>query len=262
MKKYKNIALRLLLIIFWVGAGVGFTILFAAAMGEQKNVKVRQVKVSIDQGKELFFVNSDDVFDIITSKYPSGLVGMQMDTLNLKQLEVAVSANPFISKTELYTTIRGDVTIHVEQKEPIARVINSNHVSYYIDKNGEKMPSSSKFTPRVPVFHGNIFTSAIQDRNLSDSIMSKSLYTLARYIDGNKFWKAQVEGIFVNEKSEFELTPMLGNQTIIIGNADQLDEKFKRAMIFYKELLKNVDATIYKTVNVKYRNQIICTKNN
>ena len=262
MNKWKKILLRVFTITFWTGAGIGFMVLCASALTEQKNIKVRQVKVSIDSGKDIFFVNSDDVFEIINHNYPSGLVGMRLDTLNLKDLEKDVSRNPFIQTAELYTTIRGDVTVKVEQREPIARVINNNRVSFYIDRNGVKMPASTKFTPRVPVFCGDIKINSEPGRNTADSILFNSMYSLALYIDGNSFWKAQVQQVNVTEKGEFEIIPMLGNQTILLGNANELDEKFRRAMIYYKEVLKNVDASKYSTVNVKYKNQIICTKYN
>lgn len=260
MGKYRQVILRTLTILFWVGTGIGFTVLFGSALSQEKMVQVRQVKVSIDQGKDLFFVNSDDIFDLISTKYHNGLVGIRVDTLNLKGLEALIANNPFVQKAELYTTIRGDVTVKVEQREPIARVINSNRVSFYIDKNGIKIPSSAKFTPRVPVFIGNITISGTPGANTTDTALYGSIYQLAQFIDKDPFWKAQVEQINVNEKGEFEIIPMLGNQSILIGNADGLDDKFKRAMIFYKEVLKNVDASAYRSVNVKYKNQIICTK--
>jgi len=262
MNKWKNTLKQVAIITFWAGAGIGFTAVFVSALGEQKTVQVRQVKVSIDQADDIFFVNSDDVFDIINAHYPGGLVGRRLDTLNLKKLEMAIARNPFIRSAELYTTIRGDVTVKVEQREPILRVINNNRVSFYIDRNGEKMPSSTKFTVRVPVFYGNVPISAEPGEHIADSALYSNIYALGSFIDNNSFWKAQVQEVVVNEKGEFEIVPMLGNQSILIGDAGHLDEKFKRAMIFYKEVLKNVDASQYSTVNVKYKDQIICTKYN
>ena len=124
------------------------------------------------------------------------------------------------------------------------------------------MPVSTKFTARVLIVHGNIAPDTKSSYSESDSTLGGNIYRLAKFIDNNEFWKAQVEQVSIDELSDFEIVPALGDQTILIGKADDLDAKFKRAMIFYKEVLKNVDAGQYRAVDVRYKEQIICIKKN
>ncbi|MEP7169164.1 MAG: cell division protein FtsQ, partial [Bacteroidota bacterium] len=79
-------------------------------------------------------------------------------------------------------------------------------------------------------------------------------------IANDAFWNAQVEQIYVTEQSEIELIPRVGNHRIILGDASQLDEKFNKLMIFYKQGLNNTGWNNYNTINLKFTNQVVCTK--
>ncbi len=58
------------------------------------------------------------------------------------------------------------------------------------------------------------------------------------------------------------MIPKLGNHIIKFGRVEEMDAKFHKLMIFYKEVLKNFDAEDYRIINLKFKDQIVCTKNN
>jgi cell division protein FtsQ len=47
----------------------------------------------------------------------------------------------------------------------------------------------------------------------------------------------------------------------LLGNADSLDVKFKNLLGFYKQALPKMGWEAYKTINIKYTNQVIGIKN-
>lgn len=53
----------------------------------------------------------------------------------------------------------------------------------------------------------------------------------------------------------------MGNQRIILGTADSLDVKFTNLLMFYKRGMPKAGWDAYKTINVKYTNQVVCVKN-
>jgi cell division protein FtsQ len=57
------------------------------------------------------------------------------------------------------------------------------------------------------------------------------------------------------------MVPKIGNHIIVLGSADDLENKFNKLMIFYNEVLKNFDADDFRIVNLKYKDQIVCSKN-
>ena len=77
-------------------------------------------------------------------------------------------------------------------------------------------------------------------------------------MDSNEFWKAQIEQIYVGE--EIELVPLAGSHIIVLGNFQDIDEKMNKLLVFYTHGLNKVGWNIYETINLKYKNQIVCTK--
>ena len=76
----------------------------------------------------------------------------------------------------------------------------------------------------------------------------------------NNFLKTQITQIYINDKSEFELIPLLGDQIILFGDISRLDEKLMYLETFYRQETKNLGWTQYKTINLKFKNQVVCTK--
>jgi cell division protein FtsQ len=46
----------------------------------------------------------------------------------------------------------------------------------------------------------------------------------------------------------------------VFGTGDDIEIKFEKLMLFYKEGLSRVGWDKYSTINLKYKNQIVCTK--
>ena len=133
------------------------------------------------------------------------------------------------------------------------------------------LPVNPDFSARVLVANGLINDSYMKNPNyrvnilsLSDSVYYDSLltnlYKLTMYITHDKFLKAQIAQIYVAENSEFELIPRIGNHVILLGTADDLDDKFKRLYAFYRFGLNKIGWNKYNVINIKYRNQVVCSK--
>jgi cell division protein FtsQ len=70
-----------------------------------------------------------------------------------------------------------------------------------------------------------------------------------------------IQQIYVNTKKEIELYATIGNHKIVFGNSEDIPEKFNKLKMFYKEGLNSIDAwNKYSIVNLKYKNQVVCTK--
>jgi len=86
------------------------------------------------------------------------------------------------------------------------------------------------------------------------------LNTIAKFIYMDKFWKAQIEQVFVDDNMDLELIPKVGRQVILFGDIDRMAEKFKFLKAFYKDKMSQVGWNKYIVINLKFRNQIVCTK--
>src|SRR5690606_7870210 len=114
--------------------------------------------------------------------------------------------------------------------------------------------------PRVPVVNG--FISEPYDGTL-DSIKSElvaAVFKTAQYISGDSLWSSQVVQLYVNQDQDIELVPRVGGQRIILGNADSLDRKFEKLLLFYRKIVPKTGINAYKSVNLKFAGQIICER--
>ncbi len=252
MSKWKNILNKTLTISAWVLGAAGFMVLVGAAIHKHRIATYTELVVGIDDHRGLFFVEEEEVSDMFNALYGDSLATKRLSELDLSVLEDTLEVNPFTERAEVYFTDGGEVHIDITQKAPLLRIINSKGVSYYLDENGEKMPLSEKFTARVPVATGSI--------GENDSSLNTSLIGLTNFMYADPFWQAQFEQVYINEDQEFELVPKLGDHIVLLGKAEELTDKFKRLMIFYKEVLAAEEESTFKLVNVKYDDQIICTK--
>ena len=122
------------------------------------------------------------------------------------------------------------------------------------------MPVSSNFTANVLVANGNIREPFSGRLDTLITKIGRDLYKTALFIKKDTLWNAQIEQIYVDERNDMELIPRVGNQRIILGNADSLEVKMNNLLAFYKKAMPKVGWDTYKTINIKYTNQVVCER--
>jgi cell division protein FtsQ len=176
-----------------------------------------------------------------------------------------------VAKVRVFENNEGSLFVQIRQREPLLRIINKKFESFYLDESGTMLPVNPNFSARVLVANGEIEDSYLRKPNyrinilaLSDSIYYDSLltnlYRLTMFITHDKFLKSQIEQVYVDRKGEFELIPRVGNQVILLGRAEDLDEKFRKLYAFYKLGMNKIGWNKYNVINIKYKNQVVCSK--
>ena len=70
----------------------------------------------------------------------------------------------------------------------------------------------------------------------------------------------RIEQIYVHPDKEVELIPRVGNHRILLGTFDHFEEKLANLRLFYEQAIPKMGWEKYSIINLKYRNQIVCTK--
>jgi len=189
--------------------------------------------------------------------------------IEIDRIEKALLDMPGVKTVEVYTYNSGVVQIEIEQRKPIARVImKGGLVSFYLDEDGKKMPLSDIYVARVPIFNGEIKelrnNYSLEEIYANDSLKEMSvlddIYEVALLLKDNEFMQAQVVQVYVNKRNEMEMIPRVGNHRILFGDAENADLKFIKLTKFYTEVIEPKELNLYDTLNIKYINQIICSK--
>jgi cell division protein FtsQ len=261
MKKVKKIAIALLLLAY-LGVTIGF-------ISERRSRLVcNSLKISIPDSLKHSFVRQKDILNLLQAQGVNW-IGQYISQINTQQMESLVYKHPAIKEARVYKTIAGSINIEVLQRQPLLRIINRYGDTYYVDEDGKAMPWSNHFTARVLVANGNIgnrfdFSRYREANILNDTITSyhtlKDLFLLASYIQDNKFWRAHFEEIYVEENGDFELIPRVGGHLIIFGKIENMEEKLSNLQQLYTLGLPNEGWNKYSIINLKFKNQVVCTK--
>jgi len=251
---------------------------FIAALGvflgfsesQRSKIKCTDIAVEITDTTGFYFVEPNDILDFLSEKGYK-LKGMQLEKIPLNKIENDIRNFPSVKCAEVFSTLDGIIHIDVKQRNPILRVINYNNESYYIDNEGALFPLSEKYTARVLVANGNLNEpyNLRYLKNASDSVdkdelgrkyFIDDLFLLAKFIQNDNFYKSLVEQIYVNENNEIEIVPKVGRFIILLGSIENMDEKFKNLKTFMKIALPREGWDKYSQINIKYKDQIVCTK--
>jgi cell division protein FtsQ len=64
---------------------------------------------------------------------------------------------------------------------------------------------------------------------------------LSQFIQKDSFWSAQVAQVDITPQRNFEIVPTIGSYIIEMGDGENLERKFNRLMLFYKQVLVKPD---------------------
>lgn len=240
---------------------------FVGKRSEQ--VVCSSIEVTIKDSLQNAFVTHSDVLEMIEHHH-SNLIGIPLKMINTLKIEQALNNLDAVMNATVYKTVDGKLNVLVEQRKPMVRVINRKGQSYYIDNEGYILPLSKKFTSHVMVINGNIdepYKIEAQSKiPLSNGLGNKKstfmtqLFLFAKYLYEDNFWASQITQIYVGNAQNIELIPLVGSHTILLGSLDGYIEKLDNLKLFYSKGLPNEGWNKYQQINLKYRNQIVCTK--
>lgn len=242
----------------WVVCLAGLVVLMSFVDGKKKKLVCSNVKILIPGADN--FIEREEI-DAILKQSQGSLIGQNLASINFQRIEKNIIANPYIAYATVYADMNGIVQIEIKQRQPILRVINTAGQDYYIDRNGLKMPVSPNFTANVLAANGEIMEHFSGKVDTLITKLAVDLYKVALYVKQDTLWDAQIEQLYVNNAKDIELIPRVGNHRIILGTADSLETKMRNLLAFYKKAIPKVGWNTYKTINVKYINQVVCEKN-
>ena len=248
----------LLIGVAWVISLGGLVVLMGFIEGKKAEVVCKAVNVYIPGTQ--YFIDRQEVDHILQVKNDA-LIGRHMENINIHELENRLRSNPFIESAKVYSDMDGVINVEISQRQPILRLMNRYDQDFYIDQHGLKIPLSANFTAKVLVVNGYIDELFANRVDTLHTQIAAELYKTADYIRKDSLWSAQIAQLYVNQQHEIELIPRVGNNRILLGDADSLNSKFHNLLVFYKKALPKVGWDAYKIINIKYANQVVGVRN-
>ena len=221
-------------------------VVYAFSNKRNSNRKLQAVAVSFEDRSSALITEA--MVNKLLIQNNAEVKNQAKSVIDLQGLEHAVLSNPYIESANVYFTIDGVLKTIVKQRTPVAR-INTNNSSYYVDKQGVEVPLSTNYSARVILVTGKI-----NKENL------KEITAFVNVISADDFLKKEVIGIHKTQNDEFILSVRSGQYKIEFGSLKKQRVKFKKLKAFYNKAIEDNSIEQYKTINLKYHNQVVCAK--
>jgi cell division protein FtsQ len=254
---------KILFAMLWLTIGTGTAVLLVAAIkkNDAKKCKDIQIKISGIENtlfNEEKFVDEKDILNTIQNICNANPIGKATGSFDLRKIETELEKSKWVKNAELFFDNNDILKVNLQEREPVARIFTNAGVSFYIDTALSMLPLSDKFSARLPVFTGfptdNIVLST------ADSNLLRDVKTISMAIKKDSFRMAMIDQVDITAQRNFEMIPKIGSQIIEFGNAADVEEKFNKLQLFYKNVMVKTGWSKYSIINVQYKNQVVAKR--
>jgi len=251
---------------FWVLLVAGLVFLVVFISHKHNETICEHFELSIEDQNYDALTNAAELEAIILAATDT-IAGKTLNEIDPYDIHNILNENPYIKYADIQTDINGKLKVDVVLRQAIIRVINKAGISFYIGSEGWLMPVNQGFPSRVVIANGSISngTAGVQNNkvhvdSLSENSNVRKLYELGKYINSSEFLKKLIAQVWITTSGELELIPVIGEYTILFGSFDEMEEKFEKLAIYYKEGASKAGWIDYRSIDLRYKNQVICSK--
>ncbi len=220
------------------------------------DVTVSAIRISIENVHDNHFLEEDDVMKLMRLD-PEQLRGSNLSNVNFRAVEDRIRLSPYVQNAEVYSDLKGNLIVRVMLRRPVARIVQSNGSDAYIGEDGTIIPVSRKFSPRVILVSGAFVPEFLKLGNVHEREEGKQLMLMLETIRKDPFWNAQIAQVDIDAKTNIDLYLQVGDEVVEFGEPTDIEAKFRKLTIFYKEVMPSVGWNKYDRVNVAYEGQVV-----
>ena len=250
---------KILSILLWVVTAAALVVLFVFARENYLTTPLKSIQLipATDTG----FVRKTALHEEIERICGKSNVG----TVNMIAIQKALENNSWIENSASFVDLDGTLNVSFKEYEPWFRVFGKNGHSVYVTRDGIVIPSSRIYTPYVLVASGNFeLRSDSATYQLSDTLGSDwNLLNAMHWCDAierNDFVSHGIGQLYCNKRNQFELTVKGFDGRVIVGDTCDAADKLRRLETFMKQRIDSPETKTLKSINLNYKNQIVCTK--
>lgn len=234
----------ILLVVFVAVFCVGIRAIVSLSGKQRDQFTCNRLEINITDS--LRFISEGDIRELLHNEY-GPFIGQKAREINLGAIESIVRSQACVSKAEAWMT--DDCTLHisVRERKPEIKVMPDGRDGFYADSEGKVFPLCEDFEADVPVISGAIpeGDAWIQD-------------ILAFVVKADRLgWTGRFGSIGIDKDGDLEVTLLEGEESYILGRTADAAENLPM-IDKYLDTIKGTEE--YTSVNLKYSNQIICSR--
>ena len=236
--------------------------IFANYRNGERFCKGVHIDISYSDATQL--TDTADIALILQQTYDD-ITTKQLKQIDLAALQHAIlDKNPYLLNATANQTLSGWISLQIVQRTPIALLYTNkkgiSNPTYYIDDTGMLLPV--RLSPqKTPILSRLLPINGNTAQFITDTVALRNLYHILQLINTNATYQALIGQIYITNNNDICAITEIAPETIInFGSFDSFDKKLKTLTAFIDRQLKTANAPTYSQINLKYRNQIVCTK--
>jgi cell division protein FtsQ len=179
----------------------------------------------------------------------------QLGKVDLKAIARFVSADPWVDHAEVFIDNNKLLHLNVDRRIPIARLFFQDGTNDYMDSARRLMTPVAGYAYYAPVFT-NVPNIGSDSASMA---LLRQMAVMAKTIQGDTFWSAQISQIVVDSGGTFELIPVIGSHRILFGDTANAHRKLTNLFVFYKNVLNRIGWDRYQTLDVRFKDQVVAS---
>ena len=195
--------------------------------------------------------------DYITPRFIENIIaateipikGALVNNIDVRHIESSILSSPYVDSVTCYYTSGNLLCVKVVPRIPILHAVPNQGESFYMDANGNSMPTD-QFLLDLSLVTGYVTTEFAKEK----------LLELAQFMNTQAPWNREIQQIHVTSNQRIELVPMKGEHIIVLGSSADVEDKMKRLGAFYDATSENMAWQRYATLDLSYEGQIVCKK--
>ena len=252
---------KILSIVAWVVTAAALIALFVFAREDYLTSPVKAVKVNIERESDSGFIKERFLLADIDKLRGKSDIG----TINMLTIQKHLNSIPWIESSTSYVDLDGTLCVNIKEYNPVLRIFSENGKSVYLTEDGICIPTNRLYTPHVLIANGNFTlrndstSFALCDTLVEDQALIETLY-LYKAIEHNAFMESCIGQLYRDRKGLFDIVVNDIDARVTVGDTCQIADKLHRAEIFIKQKAGSAEIKGMKNINLKYKNQVVCTK--
>lgn len=224
---------------------------------------LEDVELSLVRNNDRGFIDYDDTYNTIVNICDTAN-NTRINMIDVDSVVSALQANKWTVSVDANINLNSIMEIEIEECKPIVHVYNSRNKSVYIDNQGNIFPDNDRYTPRLLICSGNMNFPTTELGNVNDSIYEGTglpeIFELSQEVLNDEYSRNTVRHIYRDKNKNYIFSLNNTNIIVIFGDVNDIDKKLFKMKHFFMRMLGNPELDNYKSINLNYNNQVVCTK--
>lgn len=239
-------------ILYGVSMALCVILVIIGVIGSRRQLyaaKCSGIEVELIDSSTRQFITSAGVKKIIDKEY-GGYLNVPTGHINLSKIEEVLAGEGIMEEHDAYFTRDAVLHVKVRQCTPLVRISGSAG-TWYVCRGNRWFKVKDDWCKDIPTLNGNA--------RENDRTWMERISALGEFIQEHESMAGNISRMSCDDKGELRIRFDARSEDFLFGQPSGLKRKFALVDSYVKMMDKEENAEKkYKTVKVKYENQIVC----